>query len=51
MEVIDSHTHVGQFGEWNCLCETLLACMHKFGISKGIVSTISGKLPYIFRVM
>lgn len=42
MEIIDSHTHVGQFGEWNCSCETLLACMQKFSISKGIVSTISG---------
>ena len=41
MEIIDSHTHLGKFGQWNCSCETLLSCMRKFGISQGIVSTIN----------
>lgn len=42
MEIIDSHTHIGQFGQWECLCETLIACMDKFGVRQGIVSTIDG---------
>lgn len=42
MEIIDTHTHIGQFGQWNCSCETLMTCMRKFGVSQGIVSTISG---------
>jgi predicted TIM-barrel fold metal-dependent hydrolase len=42
VEIIDSHTHVGQFGQWNCSCETLITSMNKFGVSQGIVSTING---------
>lgn len=42
MEIIDSHTHVGEFGQWSCSCETLIACMKRFGVSQGIVSTLSG---------
>lgn len=42
MEIIDSHTHIGQFGQWDCSSETLMDCMIKFGVSQGIVSTING---------
>jgi ATP-binding cassette subfamily B protein AbcA/BmrA len=42
MEIIDSHTHIGEFGQWKCSCETLIACMKRFGVSQGIVSTLSG---------
>lgn len=42
MKIIDSHTHIGQFGQWNCSLETLMVCMRNFGVSQGIVSTITG---------
>ena len=42
MKIIDSHTHIGQFGQWNCSCEALMTCMKKFGANQAIVSTISG---------
>jgi len=42
VEIIDSHTHIGQFDQWNCSCETLMTYMKRYGISQGIVSTING---------
>lgn len=41
MKLIDSHTHVGKFGQWSCSVASLLAAMGGFGVSQALVSTLS----------
>lgn len=42
MNLIDSHVHIGQFGQWTFKSETLIAYMHKYDVYKAVVSNVTG---------